>query len=194
MPAPMPVPVRDSNDCMTGKPTHNSHTPAPAGTAKPAQPPVVPTFVEDDYDAPIMGLEVQEESGAWRSVTIYTHATGENAVLWFGNGECEGIGDNYQYTQATDVKIKGHGAEEGLVDGDGCVINIRRPSAQAVAGGMHVLGSKDNTHSEASGRVGTPVTMYVHVPLSCHALIYEPLGHVRAHAPCLLCPWSRSVR
>ena len=73
---------------------------------------------------------MQEESGAWRDVTIYTHATGENAVLWFGDGECEGIGDNYQYTQATGVDAKGHGAEERLVDGDGCVINIRRPSAR----------------------------------------------------------------
>ena len=62
---------------------------------------------------------------AWRDVTIYTHTTGENAVLWFGNGECEGIGNNYQYTQATGVQAKGHGAAERLADGDGCVISIR---------------------------------------------------------------------
>ena len=93
--------------------------------SSPAQPatPLSPEFITAQYSSAHTGLEVQERDGAWRSVTLYAHVSTGEVVLWFGEGECEGIGCGYRW-----------GVKKGkprLLDGDGCKIPTRATATAA---------------------------------------------------------------
>lgn len=56
-------------------------------------------FVDNDWNAEIRGIEVQEIDGEWRSATLFRHKTNKNHVcIWFGGLEYEGLDPSSPYT------------------------------------------------------------------------------------------------
>jgi len=48
-----------------------------------------------DYEAKAVTLEIEEEDGTWREVTLYRRKNSNEVVLWFGGEEYEGTNGGY---------------------------------------------------------------------------------------------------
>ena len=96
------------------------------------------SFVEDDYDPPLHGLEAREDDGSWYPIDVYRHTADGNLVLWYGGTEYAGICGNYRWQGDSSPGGEACSARV-LLNDSGCVIATRLAHADTP-------GPKDAAH------------------------------------------------